>query len=63
MVGGKDDIWYATNIEIVDYLKAMRNLKFTADQTVVLNQSMIDVWIEVGDTIVKVPGGGVTKLN
>jgi len=63
MVGGKDDIWYATNIEIVDYLKAMRNLKFTANQSAVLNQSMTDVWIEAGDKVVKIPGGGVTNLK
>ena len=26
-----NDIWYATNIEIVDYMKAARNLKFTVE--------------------------------
>jgi len=62
MVGGKDDIWYATNIEIVDYLKAVRNLKFTADQTVVLNQSMLDVWISADGKDVKVAAGSITKL-
>ena len=63
MVSGKDDIWYATNIEIVDYLKAVRNLKFTADQTVVLNQSMTDVWIQVDNKPVKINATGITKLN
>jgi len=60
MVGGKDDIWYATNIEIVDYLKAVRNLKFTADQTVVLNKSMTDVWIQVDNEAVKTNAAGIT---
>ncbi|MCL2398315.1 MAG: polysaccharide deacetylase family protein [Defluviitaleaceae bacterium] len=63
MVGGKEDIWYATNIEIVDYLKTLRNLKFTADQKTVLNQSMIDVWIQVDGEPVKIPGGGITKIG
>ena len=26
MMSGKEDIWYATNIEIVDYMKAAENL-------------------------------------
>ena len=63
MMAGKADIWYATNIEIVDYLNAVRNLKFTADQKVVLNQSMTDVWISVDKATVKVTAGGVTKLG
>ncbi|MEJ0000406.1 MAG: hypothetical protein WDO13_15365 [Verrucomicrobiota bacterium] len=30
-VGGRDDIWYATNIEIVDYCEALRRVEFSAD--------------------------------
>jgi len=62
-VGGKEDVWYATNIEIVDYLKAVRGLKFTADQTVVLNQSMYDVWIQVEGAAVKISAAGITRLQ
>lgn len=29
LVGGRDDIWYATNIEIVDYLDAAKRLQYT----------------------------------
>jgi len=63
MMAGKQDIWYATNIEIVDYLKAVRGLKFTADQKIVLNQSMLDVWITVDNETVKVAAGGLTRLG
>jgi len=63
MVGGKDDIWYATNIEIVDYIKAVRGLKFTVDQTAVLNQSMTDVWVMANNKAVKIAAAGVTRLS
>ena len=43
-VGGKDDIWYATNIEIYDYVKAYESLQTSVDKTIVHNPSTIDVW-------------------
>ena len=43
-VSGKDDIWYATNIEIYDYVMAYNNLQTSVDKTVIHNPSAIDVW-------------------
>src|SRR5699024_10822768 len=31
MLGGREDIWYATNIEIYDYITTQRRLQFSAD--------------------------------
>lgn len=62
MVGNQPDIWYATNIEIVDYIKALQNLKFSANGEFVYNPSSIDVWISVDDKIVKVEGGKITRF-
>ena len=42
-IGGKDDIWYATNIEIYDYTKAYERLEWSADMTIVHNPSAIPV--------------------
>lgn len=56
-VGGRDDIWYATNIEIVDYMNASKNLKFTADMDKVYNPSAITVWISVDGKICKINPG------
>ena len=39
-------MWYATNIEIVDYVNALRGLKFSADSTMVYNPSAVDVYFE-----------------
>jgi len=44
-IGGKDDIWYATNIEIYDYIKAYESLQTSVDKTIVHNPTSIDVWL------------------
>lgn len=62
MMGGHDDIWYATNIEIVDYVKAINNLKFTIDADMVYNPSAQSVWIRVDDKVIEVPGGATVKF-
>ena len=43
-VGGKDDIWYATNIEIYDYIKAYASLQMSVDEKIIHNPTNIDVW-------------------
>ena len=42
-MGGREDIWYATNIEIYDYVQAYQRLVWTADMTKVYNPSVIPV--------------------
>ena len=58
-----DDIWYATNIEIVDYMKALSNLRFSASQQFVYNPSSISVWIKVDGKEVEVKAGATISLN
>lgn len=45
-MGNRDDIWYATNGEIYDYVKAVDSLEFSADASMVKNPSSIDVYID-----------------
>ncbi len=61
-IGGREDIWYATNIEIVDYMNAAKNLKFGADGTMVYNPSSIPVWIAVDREILKIDGGAAVRF-
>lgn len=56
-IGGRDDIWYATNIEIVDYMNAASAMKYTAAGDMVYNPSAIPVWVSVDGKIYKVEGG------
>ncbi|OQC00649.1 MAG: Polysaccharide deacetylase [Firmicutes bacterium ADurb.Bin099] len=62
-ISGREDIWYATNIEIKDYVDAVRNLKFTVDTSMVYNPSCTDVWLDVDREPVKVAAGQLTKLK
>ena len=43
---GKEDVWYATNIEVHDYIEAYRALIFSCDGELVHNPSGMDVWLE-----------------
>lgn len=45
-IGNRDDIWYATNIEIYDYVTAYNRLVISADQNKIYNPSAIDVWVQ-----------------
>lgn len=50
-VGGRSDTWYATNIEIYDYVMAYKNLHVSVDQSIIYNPSAIDVWfVKDGNT-------------
>ncbi len=62
MAGGRKDVWYATNIEIMDYVTAVRALRYSEDQTMVYNPSALDVWISVNGDPVCIEGGSFVKL-
>ena len=63
MMSGHDDIWYATNIEIVDYDKVFSNLQFAADNSFVYNPSVQSAWLKVNDKrYVEVKGGECVTL-
>ena len=61
--GGRDDIWYATNIEIVDYVHAVKSLRMSADRTMIQNISNLDVYVSVDGEAVKLEAGKVTTLR
>lgn len=63
LVGNRDDIWYATNIEIVDYLNAWNQLKFAASMKFVYNPSVQSVWLSVGGKIMEIKGGEQVNLT
>ncbi len=63
MMSGKDDIWYCTNIEFIDYMDDARRLRFAADNSFVSNPNAADCYISVNDQApVCIPGGGFVRL-
>lgn len=60
--GGREDIWYAANIEIVDYMKAFSRLQFSAALDFVHNPSAASVWLSVDGEIAEIPGGATVHF-
>lgn len=61
-MGGREDIWYATNGEIYDYVRAFESLEFSADGKTVYNPTAIDVYMCYGEDLL-VPAGQTVKAN
>ncbi|MBE5922348.1 MAG: polysaccharide deacetylase [Lachnospiraceae bacterium] len=62
LMGGREDIWYATNIEIIDYMQVLKRLQFNAAGDAVYNPSAASAWLEADGKMVEVKGGCYTKL-
>lgn len=56
-LGRKEDIWYATNIELYDYVHAYNSLVFSADSTRVYNPTLIKVWFDLDGRLYSVDSG------
>lgn len=66
-IGHRDDIWYATNIQIVDYMEDAARLQFTAAGDQVYNPNAQSIWLQVelrGEPkrILEIPGGQTVHL-
>lgn len=62
LMGGHNDIWYATNIEIYDYINAYKAVRFNLSQTIAENPTSTDVWIDKNGKIYMLPAGKTTIL-
>lgn len=61
-MSGREDIWYCTNIEFVDYMNALKALRFSADCSLVYNPTALDLWISIDEEPVKIPKGETIRL-
>ena len=60
LMSGKEDIWYATNIEIYDYVEAYRSLVFSVNGSRVYNPTAITLYLEkAGVTYCVKPGESI----
>lgn len=56
-ISGNDQVWYATNIEIFDYVQGYMNLKWSANGARVYNPNLFTVWFDVDGTTYSVAPG------
>lgn len=61
--GHEDKVWYATNIEIYDYVQAYNSLQFSMNGTAVRNPSSQPVWFDADGLLVCVEPGQTVKYR
>ena len=63
-IGKNDKIWYATNIEIHDYMTAQKQLRISLDERIFINPTAIDLWVEKDKKmIIRIPAGETVVLG
>lgn len=63
LISNRRDIWYATNIEIVDYIKALKNLKVSPESTIIYNPSSISIWVSINGETIEIKAGETKKIK
>lgn len=58
----KEDVFYGTNIQIVDCLRLCSELRFSADESFVYNPAAGSAYLSVDDKTVEIPGGKTVTL-
>ncbi len=61
-VGQRSDVWYASNIQIHDYIQAMQHLRLSADGALAQNPSALSVWLDVETGEKEIRPGELVRL-
>ncbi len=56
-------IWFATNIEIFDYMAALQNLRLSVDGSIAHNRSAIPVWLDVTGEVREIGPNEIVCFN
>ena len=62
-IANKEDTWYATNIEIYDYVNAYNSLVFSANETLVYNPSLLTIWFNVDGKLYSIEPGQTIEIK
>ncbi|MBR5507433.1 MAG: polysaccharide deacetylase family protein [Clostridia bacterium] len=63
LAGGKDDIWYCTNMEVYEYVEAYKSLIFSMDSKTVYNPTLKKLWFECNDKYYSIESGETIVLK
>lgn len=61
-MSNNENVWYATNIEVYEYVTAYRSLVYSANGDMVHNPTATDVWVKVNGNAVSVPAGKTINI-
>jgi hypothetical protein len=62
-ISGKEDTWYATNMEIYEYATAFNSLVFSADGTKIYNPTLKTIWMDIGTVLYKIEPGETIEVK
>ncbi|MBQ7624435.1 MAG: polysaccharide deacetylase family protein [Clostridia bacterium] len=62
-VGGRQDVWYATNTEIFEYIEAFKRLVYSGDGLTVYNPTLLTIYGETDNESFSVAPGECVKLR
>lgn len=63
LVGNRNDIWYATCMEYIQYCNAVERLDYSLSRERVYNPNAIDVWIRINGDPLKISAGETKNLE
>ena len=63
LLSNRDDVWYATNIELYDYIEAYRSLAFSVENDMVYNPSAQDIYMMHSGKESVIPAGKCISLK
>lgn len=59
----KEDIWYATNIEIYEYVEAYNSLRYSAQGDMIYNPTLFEIWIDISGKMYSIKPGETLKIE
>ena len=62
-LSAQQDVWFATNMEIYEYVQAYNSLVYSADNTMVYNPSLQTVWFDIDSTGYAVQSGQTLRIE
>ncbi len=62
-VAGKEDVWYATNMEIYEYVTAYQSLVYSADGRRIYNPTLKTIWMERDEKLYSIQPGEEVKFE
>ncbi len=61
-ISNNDDVWYATNIEIYNYVSAYNSLSYSADSSIIYNPSLYEIWFDIDGKLYSIKSGETLKI-
>ncbi len=62
-LAGSEEIWFATNMEIYNYVQAYKSLKYSADGHIVYNPTLLTIWLDVDGKLYQVKSNETIRID